>query len=574
MARIWKTGAALGVVMGLWVFEAQAEEGLPGSDLAVAMGQYLDLRQSVVLGGSEAEAARLDRAAAGVAVACGGKLPEDCLFAEALTLAATAEEPEEKPLGAGWLTRSEAQRKIVVYLTLADEVDAARELVDSIDDGSERMVAERVLLGVLIDEGFLETATESLVYRENADVIARGASDRVEELIDAGEREAALEALPRAEKLAGMVDVKFLRVQSMLRVVWLYLDLGEFDAAKTLRQQIDDDFGQASLSAHTALTLAEGGSFAAAEVEADSIDAKERERDEAFESIAVELAKVGQLAEARRVVGRIEGPVEKSRALGAVAAALSEVKGQGVAEMFAEAKALAEGIDDAVDRVEALGEVAEAFVRAGDTSAAQALAVELTAMETYPKEVFWALEGIAKTFRDVGSRDASIRCALQAEGLAMRIADPVHRSRAHFYLARLLIDLGAYPEAERVGMKIGEWDYQFFALKNLGVALSKSGNAEKDVRRISALILWVAEVRGWRRGGLKEVAKALAIFGDFSGAEDVANGIVEPDWRAQALAAVAEALAATHPSDAVRIGRRVEDPGWRSVVLAAVAAGL
>lgn len=81
LARVWKTGAALGVVIGLWAVEARAEEGLPGSDLALAMGRYLDLRQSVVLGGSEAEAARLDRAAAEVARACDGKLPGDCLFA-------------------------------------------------------------------------------------------------------------------------------------------------------------------------------------------------------------------------------------------------------------------------------------------------------------------------------------------------------------------------------------------------------------------------------------------------------------------------------------------------------------
>ena len=83
-------------MMGLWAFEVRAEEVLPGPDLALAMGQYLGLRQSALLGGSEAEAARLDRAAAEVARACGGKLPGNCLFAEALALAATAEEPEEK----------------------------------------------------------------------------------------------------------------------------------------------------------------------------------------------------------------------------------------------------------------------------------------------------------------------------------------------------------------------------------------------------------------------------------------------------------------------------------------------
>lgn len=80
------------------------------------MGRYLDLRQSVVLGGSEAEAARLDRAAAEVARACGGKLP-GIACSPRRWLAATAEEPEESSEQQQPAYVVDARRKIVVYLT-------------------------------------------------------------------------------------------------------------------------------------------------------------------------------------------------------------------------------------------------------------------------------------------------------------------------------------------------------------------------------------------------------------------------------------------------------------------------
>lgn len=111
-----------------------------------------------------------------------------------------------------------------------------------------------------------------------------------------------------------------------------------------------------------------------------------------------------------------------------------------------------------------------------------------------------------------------------------------------------------------------------FALKDLGVALAKSGEAS-EAMRIAALISGTTGAENWRGSGIAQVAEALASADDADGAEAVAEGIEDPIRRNQALAEVAVALAsAGQLAEAERIARRVEDAAWRAVALAAVAA--
>lgn len=574
MARFRKTGAALGVVMGLWVFEAQAEEGLPGSGLALAMGQYLDLRQSVILGGSEAEAARLDRAAAEVARACDGKLPGDCLFAEALALAATAEEPEEKPLGAGWLTRSEAKRKIVVSLIQADEVDAARELALAIPDRWDRNRALGNIVRVLAADGDYDPAIEILVDFDHLFIQAEAVSDVAEWMIENENNELALEVLARAVEIALRLDSPSDRGQSLAKIAFDYLKVDEVSAAMGLIGQIEDEHWKNAVSEWVAGALAKTGEGEAALRVAEGVKGDALEEFEALEAVAVGLAEAGLTDEARGVAERQSDPFARAVEFARVAAGLTKAGQIEAAQaLFAEAEALAAGLAEPENQAVVLTVIAVAMIDAARVGDALALVERVKALGPETGRMRRAYIKVAEALIAAERSEAALPLLGLAEGIAGQIVEDKDRSDALLDIARVLIKGEAFAEAERVAMGIGEASDRVYALKDLGVALAGAGRADEAVR-LAGEIVGIEGAERARASGLGQVAKALAEAGEVASAEGVAERVVEPDWRAQALAEVAVVQAATHPSDTERIGRRVEDAGWRSVVLAAVAAGL
>lgn len=574
MERFRKAGPMLALLLGVWAVEVRAEEGLPGSELALAMGRYLDLRQSVVLGGSEAEAARLDRAAAEVARACDGKLPEDCLFAEALTLAATAEEPEEKPRDAGWLTRSEAQRKIVVYLTLAGKVDAARELALAILDRWDRNRALRNIVRVLAADGDYERAIEILVDFDHPFVQTEAASDVADWMIENDNNELAREVLSRAAEIASRVGDPGSRGQALAKIAFDYLKVDDVSAAMGLIGQIEDEYWKNAVSEWVAGALAKTGEVEAALRVAEGVRGDALEEFEAIEAVAVGLAEAGLADEARGVAERQSDPFARAVEYARVAAGLTKAGQVEAAKvLFAEAEALAVGLAEPEDQAAVLTEIAVAMIDAARVGDALALVERVKDLGLKTDRMRRAYLKVAEALIAAGESDDSVPLLGLAEGIAGEIMEEEDRSSALLEIARVLIKGEAFTEAERVAMGIGEASSRVYALKDLGVALAGAGRAD-EAERLAQGIVGIEEAEGARASGLGQVAKALAEAGYVAAAEGVAETIVETDWRAQALGEVAEALAATHPSDAERIGRRVEDAGWRSVVLAAVAAGL
>ena len=574
MARVWKTGAALGVVIGLWAVEARAEEGLPGSDLALAMGRYLDLRQSVVLGGSEAEAARLDRAAAEVARACDGKLPGDCLFAEALTLAATADEPEEKPLGAGWLTRSEAQARIVVYLTQAHEVDAARELALAILDRWDRNRALRNIVRVLAADADYERAIEILIDFDHPFIQVEAASDVAKWMIENDNNDLAREVLSRAAEIASRVGDPGSRGQALAKIAFDYLKVDDVSAAMGLIGQIVDEYWKNAVSEWVAGALAKTGEVEAALRVAEGVKGDALEEFEALEAVAVGLAEAGLADEARGVAERQSDPFARAVEFARVAAGLTKAgQIEAAKALFSEAEALAAGLAEPEDQAVVLTVIAVAMIDAARVGDALALVERVKDLGLKTDRMRRAYLKVAEALIAAGESDASVPLLGLAEGIAGETVEEEDRSSALLEIARVLIKGGQFVEAERVAMGIGEASSRVYALKDLGKALAGIGRADEAVR-LAGVIVAVEGAERARASGLGQVAKALAEAGEVASAEGVAERVVEPDWRAQALAEVAEALAATHPSDAERIGRRVEDAGWRSVVLATVAAEL
>jgi tetratricopeptide (TPR) repeat protein len=579
LARFAMTGAALGVVMGLWAVEAQAEAGPPGSELALAMGQYLDLRQSVVTGGSEAEAARFDRAAAEVARACDGKLPGDCLFAEALALAATAEEVEDKPRDAGWLTRSEAQARIVVYLirvddVAANDVETARRLALAIEDRTERRWAQRGILRVLASEDYYNAAVESLRDRDSNIQIAEGVNEIVALLIVEGETETALEVQAQAILFAKEISIVDARGKALALVASHYLKLKDISAAMGLIGQIEDEYWKKVVSIWVAEALAKAGEVEAALRLVDGIKVDERQAVGVLSTVAVGLAEAGLADEARSVADRLADPFDRAVLIGRVAVGLSKA-GQTEAALaqFAEAEALAAGLAEPEDQAVVLTVIAVAMIDAARVGDALALMERVKALGLETDKMQQTYIRVAKALIAAGESEAAVPLLGLAEGIAGKILEEEERSHDLLDIARVLIKGEAFAEAERVAVGIGEASSRVYALKDLGVALAGAGRADEALR-LAGVIVGIEGAESARASGLGQVAKALAEAGEVASAEGVAEAVVEPDWRAQALAEVAEALAATHPSDAERIGRRVEDPGWRSVVLAAVAAGL
>jgi hypothetical protein len=529
-------------------------------------------------------AALRDAAAKDFTPFCEGREPGECLVADVEALLAEVPEVAREAKREGAIGPSGAERKIAILLAETGHYQKAADIAEGIADPFDQARTIRdVVMTHLRRDGpraakRLEDVDELIAkISRNPAIIAELATGIAAWLAEQGDSEGSVEILTRAEQFAALVGDEGGKGEALAFVGRLYLDLDEIDDAEALIEQIDDDLWRDALKDWIARWNAERGDFAVAERRAESIE-DPGERAESLRAVAVEMAKAGELSEAQRVAGRPKDPYYRVVALLAVAVALVEAGREGAVEVFAEAEALARGIEDVEDRVVALGEVAGSQIKAGNSPAAEDLAVELAAMGATPRRISYVLEHIAKSFQDSGQGDAALRYTLQAADHA-RVEDLEDRSEPRLPLSRLLISLGAYAEAEQLGIEIDEPSSRVFALKDLAVALVRSAadqpGRKDDVRRIVALIKRIEGAEEWRGDGLMEVAEALAEVGDVAEAEAVVSGIVEPVRRNEAMAGVATALAnGGQLVEAWRIAGQVADPAWRAVAQAAVAAQL
>lgn len=446
--------------------------------------------------------------------------------------------------------RNRALREIAVLLARDGQVLRAFALLDAINDPIDLMPALFDLLW--------SPDSDDYVF-----VVPTGAK----------ERSAALKAVQRVVALSRSLDDPERRGQAMFEASSLYLEFGEIDAATALMDQSEGDGWQPLWLNKRVHKLVETGDFAEAERLAEAIAESDPEWIWSYWTLAEGLAAAGQPAEARRVLGRLANPSSRLLVQTQVAVDLADIDPKASARFLAEAEALTAGIADPDDRVQALGWVGAAFAEIGDSDTAQAVAARLITVGAAADATSAALTGIASALGETGQGTLASLMLDAAEGQAILIGDAKDRASALQSVAWNRTERSQYAEAERVAMGIDDEFYRGIALQDLGVALAESG-AAAEAQRIAAVLRGPAGSDFQQKDGPYEIAKTLAGEGEVAAAEAVAESIVEPDWRAQALAEVAEALAGSHPSDAERIGRRVEDAGWRSVVLAAVAAGL
>jgi tetratricopeptide (TPR) repeat protein len=547
-------------------------------------------REDLPLVSPEARAERAalrDAAAKDFALFCEGREPGECLLAEAEALLAEAPEVDRDAEREGAIGPSEAERQIAILLVKAGHFEDAARIAARIADPRDQARAIRdVVLTHLWREGpspakRLEDVDEVILkIRRDPAIIAELVTEIASWLIEQGDTELALEILKDAEDFAGFIGNERRRGQALAFIAAEYMELGESDRARALVDQIEDEFWQAAGKKIVAVLLAEAGDFAGAEQVAASIEESEVEQQvEAYASLAESLAAAGQLEEALNVAGRIGKPSHRAAVLGVIAVGLTEASGERAAEVFAEAEALARGIEGVDERVATLATVAMALIKAGNAAAAEDLALTLPTMGAGPQRLSAALEGIAEAHRGAEQGDAALRYAMEAADVVREIDEPEDRSEQGLDLARLLIGLGAYAEAEQVATGIDEPSSRVFALKDLAVALVRSGadqpGRKEDVRRIVALIKGIEGTEEWRGSGLLQVAEALAEAGDVAEAEAAADGIVEPVRRNAAIAGDVISLAdGGQLVEAWRIAGQVDDPAWRAVAMVAVAARL
>ncbi|NJN37349.1 MAG: hypothetical protein HC794_10295 [Nitrospiraceae bacterium] len=341
----------------------------------------------------------------------------------------------------------------------------------------------------------------------------------------------AAKVLSQAVESAELIVDERERGQTLAAVGEVYLEIGKIDEAEALIDQIVDPHWRGYLKVFVADRLAKDGDFAAAERLAALVDEDDVQRGEAFRSIALELAKAGDPAEARRVAERIEDQTGRAAVLEVVEQTPSEAESAVVD--FAQIEAEARGQEDASKRIMALGRLAGALIEAGKTEAGEAIAAEvmardgnswLMATEGDHWVIAGALEGVSRAFRDTGQREAAFRYLLHAEAAALAEEDFDDRSRQLLSVAEELIRIGALAEAERVAAGIEDASDRHFATVYLGEAFAGAGQFAK-AKRIAALIPEVEGAKELHALGLAKVTEALAEPGDFAGAEAIADRI-------------------------------------------------
>jgi hypothetical protein len=478
----------------------------------------------------------------------------------------------------GAIGPSEAERQIAIRLAEAGHFEDAARIAAQIADPRDQARAVRDVVSAHLQT---ESVSPDRRLREVSDLVARISRDPaiVAELAtriaawltDQGDKAGSVELLARAEQAAVLIGDASQQGQALAAIALQHGENGEGGLARATVDKIKDAYWRSAGYGMVAVLLADAGDFAGAEAAAAAIDDGEvEERDTTYARLADRLALADQVDEARRVIGLIQNEALRTDALSIVTQAGPELD-------LSDYEARAWTLPDPKDRAKALGGLARRLVETGRLDDAEAFSGRLVGADEQPVVISSVLKTMSEALWEAGHRDLAIRYLQDAERFAALIADTADRTdddRADrmLQIARLHIAFGQLRDAERVATGIVEPDQRVFALKDTAAALAADGQIA-EVQRLAAIIGEV-EGAGHRRGdGLADVATALAAVGEIAAAEAVADGIVEPSWRANALSEVAVALAqGGHLADAERIARRVEDAAWRAVALAAVAA--
>jgi tetratricopeptide (TPR) repeat protein len=534
---------------------------------------------------ARAERATLrDAAAKDFAPFCEGREPRECLLAEAEALLAEAPELDNRTKWGGNVGQAAARSKSAVLLAEAGHFAEAEQMAVRIGPSFDRNVALGEVALLLARDGQVLRAFTLLEAVDEPDQLINAIFDLIRPPLapDVGavipdgpdERLAALAAVKRAAELSSSLMDTEQRDRGWFDAAALYLRLADTQAATALIDQIDDGWLNPVWLNQLAFSRIKAGEFAEAERLAETIAEANPDWALPYSNLTDGLAAAGQHTEARRVVGLLKTPEAQAIGLLSVARAIAPFDAGVSAECLAEAEVLAAGIADPEGRVSTLGWVGEALAESGAGDRAEALAERLANEGAGPDTTSLALRVIASALRDAGKMEVASRLFDAAEGQAGLVEGEWDRDFLLHELAVARIEAGQYAEAERAAAGIAGSFNRLSALKEVAVAQAVAGE-HAEALRIAGAIGAIEVQEALQESRLVEVAKALALAGDVTGAEAVADGIVEPVRRSEAMAGVAIALAeGGQLVEAWRISGLVEDAAWRAVAVAAVAARL
>lgn len=426
----------------------------------------------------------------------------------------------------------------------------------------------------------------------------------------------------QAEALARSVGSKGWRDQALMDVSRALAIAGHLDDAAGMARRLADPGQQAGALTFIVRCLVAAGQLDQAETIAKSVrNTKDQDyRGHAQALIAVAFADEGNIGEVERIlydIASLNAQIEPITILCKVAARNGMA---GTAEYYARlvahdnwqaplvvlaqataitnahrAEEIARAIPDKYWKAQALSHVAEAACGSGDFDRAYSLsqeAEELIGPPLWSVDNHWLLSEWAEHYASLGalsgdvpelyrqgralltlvSAVASLGDINRAERLAWCISDPSRRAETLADLAEAAACSGKFDQAEALAESITESRSHVEALARLAEALVRVGQtdragqivgrAEETTRAIANPVDQMKSC--WR------LLTAASVIGDLGLAEDMACAISDPDQRAEALAALAEAV--TDESYARKLLAQAYRSGTWTKPLPAVAA--
>jgi tetratricopeptide (TPR) repeat protein len=275
-----------------------------------------------------------------------------------------------------------------------------------------------------------------------------------------------------------------------------------------------------------------------------------------FVVFAAELARTGHMAEAQRVLNRYRDRDDRGLAFGAAA----EIVAHG-----GEADRAIELARHAADPSATLARVARALANAGSIVEAQQVIGRIA--DRHDQAI--ALYDLSQIALGEGQIEESVRLAERFLNVVYRVPDadnvfanPIAIATVTSFTGRRQID-SAWFVAQRIRYN----HFRADAFDIIAEALIRAGNPRRALaaaREIKAITRRMRrDIMPPEMGPLinprwlpRDIALSLARAGHVNEATTVAQGIIAPEWRAEALIASARAVATDRPAQALVIARQ------------------
>jgi hypothetical protein len=255
---------------------------------------------------------------------------------------------------------------------------------------------------------------------------------------------------------------------------------------------------------------------------------------------------LGQSHRAEAIARSITDPVAEVRALCAVAKALTQADRYRSLALIADAQEVSREITDSEGRAWALASIAEALAEAGQWERAEETAGRINR----PEAQVSALATLARSMANK-DRDRARRVAAQAQKTARRIGDPNAQIQAFIPIVEALAEAGEWRRAEQAVLSLRDLEARTLALQVVTSIIAKARPWYSTRQAVANLTDRQVKVLGNR-------IKVLVQTGQWDRAERTVQRITDPSARAEALAALAAAMAKADRDWAVALATAAE----------------